>query len=1013
MRAKFTLRATVVYLALLVCASVLLAQVGNQGSIEGTASDVSGALIPAVDIRVTSLETSANFSTTTNTDGLFRFPVLPVGTYDLVAQCSGFAKLLFKGIVVSVGGQTSLPLTLQVAAHSDSIVVSGEDVPLLETARSSVASLVDRQSVANLPVNGRNYAQFVLLTPAVTRDVRGGLSFAGLRGMSSVLVDGADSDDSFFGQPLGGSGFSVTGNYQFSQEVVQEFQVNTNAYSAEFGRAGGAVIDVVTKSGTNHFHGAGFWYYRDKSLNANDAVAKLANQPKPPFHVNQYGGSVGGPIVKDRLFFFFNYDGQRSTIPNAVFLNLPATFHPSSIFQQRALDFLAQRTFSWVLPREQSDFFGKFDWHISPSHSLTAFFNRQRSVGGQGGGDAQNAFEHASPTRLDTDELVFSVTSVLSGALINVAHFNYVYADTLFLANATNPEAQIFEGGQLVLRIGRIVNPQDEIIHRGQWSDTINYQRGRHFLRTGADILEDRIRLFTAQNLSGSYQFNSLESFGHSLAGVPFPLPGDSYIQAFSGQATPGVTVNPNILEFAGFFQDQWRASARLTLNLGVRYDLQSNAKPAIRNPAPSLAAAGLDTSFLKTDKDNVAPRIGIAWAPLPVLVVRGGYGLYYGRTIAALNSRAHFQNGVTVQTRTFRAGTTSAALFPSYPNNLCGPPPLGGAPPSCAPPSVDAASPLMLFSPRYTQLYTQQATVGMEFSPAKNLTIGVTYLMVKGTHLPRVRDVNLGTPTTTTSIPISGTATVLQYQKFTLPRPIVGFGRILSIESAASSIYHALALQVNKRLSTHFQLDGSYTFGKAIDDAPNPYALNAASPDPTLLSDPSNPSADRGPGLNDQPHRMTLSGIWELDYVKAFSPVASAVFGGWQLSGIFTAQSGQPYSAFVNFDLNNDGNSGSDRTPGTGRDTFRLPASFSFDPRVTRTIKLNERIRLQWIWEAFNVFNHTNISSANTTQFAVSSRPGDCGPRVAQCLVRQATFGAPLSTFGPRIMEFSARLSF
>jgi hypothetical protein len=302
---------------------------------------------------------------------------------------------------------------------------------------------------------------------------------------------------------------------------------------------------------------------------------------------------------------------------------------------------------------------------------------------------------------------------------------------------------------------------------------------------------------------------------------------------------------------------------------------------------------------------------------------------------------------------------------------------------------------------------------LGFELQLQKDLGVSVSYLAAKGTHLARTRDVNLGTPNRPTRIGIAGTRTILTYQKFMLPRPIVGFDRILQFESSANSIYHGLAVQVNKRFSHHFQFLASYTFGKVVDDNPNQYVAGPGA-DALMIADPSNPRTDRGAGSNDQRHRFVLSGIWELSYANRLPRAARAVLGGWQLSAILTAQSGQPYSGLVSFDLNNDGNALSDRTPGLGRNTFYLPATFSFDPRVTRTVQLTEKAQIQFAWEAFNVLNHANITGVFTTQFAVRT----CGVPAMPCaLVPQNTgpsaFGTPTATAGPRIMQLSAKFVF
>jgi hypothetical protein len=992
---------------------------GNEGSLEGTVVDPTGAASPGVTLRIRNLGTSATFTATSGPEGLFRFPVLPVGSYELEARQKGFATLILNEVMVSVGARVNLTLSLQIAAREEAIVVGGE-TPLVETTRSQVSSVVGAQLIGNLPVNGRDFLDFVLLTPGVTRDAFGGLSFAGQRKMNSLLVDGADNNNTFFGEALGSVGFRTT-PYQFSQSSVAEFQVNTNAYSAELGRAGAGVINAVTKSGTNELHGELFWYYRDRALNATDLINKTNELPKSPFHFNQFGAGLGGPLRKNRLFFYFVYDGQRSTASNSVFLNLPGGFALSSdpavaAFQQQALDYLRPRATSWIRTFDQDTYFVKSDWQIGRAHQLSARWNGQRFTGKNlENSGPQNSLEHTGASLANNDTLAFSLTSALSASLVNVARFSYVRSDGPGRANSPNPEAAVFEGGQLVLTIGRNpISPRENSIRRGQWSDTLSYSRGRHLWKAGAEALVDRITFFTAVNFSGSYRFNSLESFGRNLAGMPAPEPGERYIQAFSGEGTPGTTVHPDFVALGAFLQDEWRLRPSLTLNLGLRYDRQWVATVPVSNPAPALAAAGLDTGFTPGDGNNFAPRFGFAWSPWRDnrLAVRGGYGIFYWYTPSISSSRAHFQNGITVQTRTI-----AGASIPLYPNTLCGPPDPFGEPPSCpAPGGVDPPL-LFLFDPDYVQPWAQQGSFGLEFELRKDLSISANYLWVQGTHLIRIRDINLGTPTTPTTIGIAGTTTQLTFQDFTLPRPIAGFDRISLIESNARSSYHGLALQASKRFSRNFALLASYTLSKVIDDVPEATGVNPPASDRRLLSDPSNPRADRGPGINDQRHRFVFSGIWQLNYANGMSGWSRAILGGWELSSIATAQSGQPYSGLVNFDLNQDGNAATDRTPGLGRHTFNLPWQSSLDLCVMRNVAMSERTRLQFIWEAFNLFNRANVIGVRTTQFSRSAFAASCGIAGTPCLVPQNTgltaFGTPTQTAGPRIMQLALKVLF
>jgi hypothetical protein len=598
---------------------------------------------------------------------------------------------------------------------------------------------------------------------------------------------------------------------------------------------------------------------------------------------------------------------------------------------------------------------------------------------------------------------------------VNVARFNYLGLDSEARSNSVNPQANVYQAGQLVLTIGRSAgDPFRNFFHQFEWGDTVSFSRQSHAFKLGAALIWSLNTLTNAQNFSGNYRFNSLQSFGSSLAGNALLQSGETYTQAFSGEGTPGVIVHPNSLEFAAFGLDEWRATPNLTLNVGLRYDVQRTAEPSVENSA--LAAAGLYTNSILLDRNNFAPRFGFAWSPLhdQRLVLRGGYGLFYGWLRGRVSGRSFFQNGITVHLRRFRPGSP---FIPSYPNTICGPPDPSGLPPSCPAPTT-GTDVIQLMSPDYVQPYDQHASFGIEYQLHKDLAISASYLMVKGTHLQRYRDINLLEPIPT-SIGIAGTGAILTYNKYPAGRPSGGFDRILAEESTASSSYHALAVQVNKRFSQNFQFLAAYTLSKVIDDRPFPFDLipGNAGLESDQLYEPTNPRADRGLGIVDATHRFVLSGIWNLKYADGLSRPASAILSGWEFSGILSVQSGLPYSGLVSADLNNDGNQYNERTPGQPRNIFRLPTTVSLDPRLTRSVPFNERVRMQFIVEAFNVFNRANITGVYTTQYALSTSTADCGTGVAQCLVPQNTgttpFGAPAATLGPRIIQLAVKLLF
>src|SRR5713226_2845138 len=429
---------------------------GNQATIEGVVVDQSGSAVPDAKLTARNNANGLKFETTSDSNGLFTFPVLPVGTYTIEVEHKGFATVTQKDIKLTVGARLNLTLAMAIAGQAQTVTVTSE-TPIVETSRSQVSSTVNDAAIQGLPTNGRNFINFVLLTPGVTLDVRGGdISFAGQRGtLNSLIVDGADNNNTFFGQSLGRTG-SGRAPYQFSEDAVQEFQVNSNAYSAEYGSAGGAVINVVTKSGTNQFHGTGFEFFRDRGLNATDPIAKAQGRAKQPYHFNQFGGNLGGPVVREKVFFFFDYDGQRNITQNLV-LPVSGCAAPSTDANvTAACTYLLARSASWTSGFNQDVYLGKADWHINSNELLTVRINSQRFTGAnlENSGSA-NSVEHTGASNVTSDTVSGQLTSTLSPRFVNEFRAAYVRDNEPGQANSANPEASVFHGGQLQLNAGR------------------------------------------------------------------------------------------------------------------------------------------------------------------------------------------------------------------------------------------------------------------------------------------------------------------------------------------------------------------------------------------------------------------------------------------------------------------------------------------------------------------------------------------------------------------------------
>ncbi|HEU5452698.1 MAG TPA: carboxypeptidase regulatory-like domain-containing protein [Terriglobales bacterium] len=1057
-----------VWVVLVSILGLALCAAAQQGSISGTVKDPSGAVIAGASVSAVNVNTGAKFDTTSNDAGIYTLPVLPVGSYEITVSHSGFGTLVQKEVQVTVGSSRDLGFALTVASQQEKVEVTGE-VPVVETTRTSVASTVDSRAVSELPTNGRNFMDFVQLTPGVTRDVRtGDISFAGLRGtLNSLQIDGADNNNTFFGQTAGRTG-SGRAPYQFSEDAVQEFQVNSNSYSAEYGHAGGAVVNVVTKSGTNNFHGSAFEFYRDRAMNANDFINKIFGRAKGAYHWHQFGGTIGGPIKKDKLFFFFDYDGQRNTQQNLVTLNLPKGFALSAnpataALQTAAINYLTPLANSWNKTYNQNVYMTKIDWNITQRNLLSGRWNRQTFTGLGQESSGNVASEHTGYSNVYTDTITGSLTSTLTNNMVNVARLDYLRDNEPGASNSINPEALVREAGVTVLTIGRNnFSPRYTNIHRVQAGDTVAITHGRHSLKFGADFIDDHIANFFPGFFSGSYTYVSLADFGAALGGTLQPamancgLPagtvvckGDKFGQSFAGTNTSGPLTRPNLFDFGSFLQDEWRVNSKLTVNGGIRYDLELKAQPTVDNGAlttalasgatagtlpPTLAAEAtqLRTNRAHNDHLDFAPRVGVAYDPTGdhKLVLRAGYGMFYGRMPAITYATAMSTQGIQVQRFNFDQGSASAGLFPStYPNTVCGAPPSDGTPPSCAPPTTGGTTPtIFVVAPEFHDPLVQQGSAGVEYEVANDLSIGLSYLWVKGNRLTRTRDLNLSAPTAAT-IPIAGGGT-LSYLAFPTTstgapiRPLTGFDRIDQFESTAASIYNGMTLSVNKRFSHHFQGTAAYTWGHAIDNGPDATAVvpGNSGDDSKIVSNQYDYNVDRGNAINDQRHRLVLSSVWNVgDYANGMSAAPRAILGGWETSFIFSAESGQPFSAMAGFDLNGDGNQFNDRIPTSGRNQFYTPARINLNPRITRNVRLGERVQMKLIWEAFNVFNRANYVTANNSQYNLGTSATACGTGVTRCLTTPTgtnafgfpRFSADFGQVGPRVMQLAAKITF
>ena len=973
------------------------------GDIEGRVLDPNGAVIPNATITAKNEATGFERTVNTDADGNYRIIMLPPGTYTVEATANGFNKVGTNAVQVTVGSKSSLDLNLATGGVKETVLISAEP-PTVETTRTSVSTTVNERAIQNLPINGRNFQDFATLSPGVIRDPRGGdLSVGGQRGtLNSLQVDGVDNNNTFFGQALGRGG--VRPPYQFSEESVQEFQVNQNGFSAEFGRAGGAVINVVTKSGTNAFHGGLFEYLRDESLNANDPVTKAnqfrAGRPnkRPASRINQFGGRIGGPIVENKAFFFFSYDGQRSDIPQVLDVpNLSAA--PAA-----AQNILLPKLGTYQVGRNQDVFLGKADIALNQHNQLSLRYNHQGFTGQNNENNGPlSAEEHSGDSLVKSDTFSGSLSSVQTSSVVNEFRFQLARDKEPGQANVDTPEA-VINTGSGNLSIGRNnFSPRETTIKRYQLIDNVSLVSGRSTYKFGLDFNFDRILNFFPGLFSGSYTFPSYAAFA---ANTP-----SAYTQNFAGANTTGGTTEPHLSEYAFYVQDDVRVTPKLTLNLGVRYDYEALACPPVTNPDPLLLNNGVNTGNCPRDKNNFGPRAGFSYSPDDKTVIRGGFGLFYARTPAIVLGTAHSQNGINVTGVNLTAAQLTT-LGLHYPNILT------------AVPSVGSANPnLYYFAPDYVQPYVEQGRLGVERELARGLSLSATYLFYKGVHLTRTRDVNLFAPVALNTTGPGGT--VYTFQRFPTARPIsrttgASYNRISVFESASRSLYNGLAFQATQRFTRSFQFIAAYTYSRARDDRPDQTTVVVGADDAKIVENQINPGLDYSRSDTDLRHRFVFSPVYEIGRIKwSDNLVARTIFSDYTLSGIVQMQSGSPYSALIGNDPNNDGNRSNDRQPGTVRNQFTTPSVYQLDARITRNIPFTESMRLRLILEAFNIFNRANVVTVNTTAFNFSTAGGGTltAPPFVTAFGTPRTFSSPASgttTFAtPRQLQLAVKFDF
>ena len=998
-------------LSLIILSGGIRAQDASTGALYGTVTDAQGAAISTADVMAVRVDTGLRYHTVTDDSGDFRLELLPPGEYIARAEAAGMSPQDSPRVRVEVGAATKLVFRLMVAGAKEMVTVS--DAPqLVETQPSSVSALLDERAITDLPMNGRRYTDLSMLAPGVTQDPRGmtsasngDLAFGGIRGFqSSYLVDGADNNNGFFAQARG----RYRAPYQFSNEVVQEFRVSSNTFGVELGRAGGAVVNVVTKSGSNHWHGTGFYFLRDSLMGAAPPFVGF----KPSDQQHQFGGTLGGPIRRNKAFFYAGFDQHIFHVPAVVeFLNGQTAVTPQPGTPSKPGDYedcdpqvggmACDKDLVFASAAQLSTMGGNFgakllgnagflklDTSLTPRHYLSARLSTSRYYG------ANNVFfDPASPITnygisgngeedVKTESASLALLSGLTPKLISHLRVQFSRDLQQSFPNSTDVRTRIY--GTIDAFGQSSILPRQTREHRLHLAETLSFAGGRHDWKFGGDAMVtwdynyfpslfggeyiyDNISVdpWTFVPMHGGLQLTPLRAWAHDVPRY--------YVQNFGNPVS-----HPDSNDYAAFVQDTIRLTSRLAVSLGVRYDLQTfGTKGMVSN---SLWPA---SGRMPSDSNNAAPRAGFAYSigHQRPLVLRGGFGIFYTRIPQIYQSAVINDNGLN---GTFLSLDNTdyyqRQLFPAYPNAAVD---CVRGPVVCTAP--DALKPYLTtevsaFAPNFTTPKVQQGSLSVERELADRFAAGLSYLYVHGENLIRARDVNLPPPTeysypiydssgtnfTGAYYPVDSFATWQMTQTMSCPyppclndvvRPVPQVGAIDQFESAASSFYHGLTVSLRRRMTGGLYFQLAYTWAHAIDDGQD--ALVAGRP--VTVQNSYSTSSERASSVTDQRHRLSLSWIAEPRPFGRGQEALGRLFNDWKLSGAMTFGTGRPTEARVNGDPNQDGNTSNDRLPGYGRNAFLGPDYATVDLRLTRKLHLSERCRLELMVESFNVFNRDN----------------------------------------------------
>ena len=1080
-----------------------LGQTAVDGAISGFVVDAGGLALPGAVIQVRSVASGTTARMTTGGKGEFLVGHLPAGEYSVVVECPQFARLKLQPVVVELGGETSIEARLRVVGIATSVTVNAQPDPPVSVgagnvSSSAVASVVTPDEIERLPVNGRRWQTFALLMPGVNVDPEGDglLSFRGMASTeNSSRVDGGDDDQSFgsvprgtgtvsgvevenaaeagasgrvsVGSAAGGGGYGRHSGmaYTFSQEAVREFRVSGQNYSALYGHAAGGIITTVSKSGTNEMHGTVFYLARTSALAATNPFSIASNYVdgvttsavvKPHDLRQQFGGSIGGAAVRDKLLYFYAYDQQARDFP-AISTPEDPNFYALTATQQAllgnrgvtpakinaALNYLDSLTGTIPRRQDQTINFGKVDWQASERHHASVQCDRARS---------------SSPAGVRSSPVVDVARASLGGsfAKVDAVLGRWIWLPTVRLSN----DVRVQYGRELQYEQVEAPLPQEPAVGPGgsapevaigpdgftygsspslghkmspdetkvQLVDLVTWTRGRHQLQAGVDLSVVHDDIDSLANMQGAFHYDSSTTAGHAGGLVDWITDYTFNVRAYPNGGCPSIVsavhdfcfrsftqsfgqqaVTFNTQEWAGFLQDDWHVKPGLTVNAGLRYEYEFLPLPQQPNAVLDAAFGNIGaTSVFPEDRDNFGPRLGVAWEPFGPgrVLVRVGYGLFYGRLPGATVWSALVDTALASSDRHVLITPATVTNCPQVANQGFG---YACAYVTTPPSAVTTTTSAMVFDRRFRLPAVQQGSLTVEREVGAGVIASATYLMNIDRQLPNSVDINIAPATATKTFQLQGGTGAIGVhggETFVVPfysqRVNTSFGPVTEIVSNADASYNAMVLEARRRLRGGFEFRASWTWAKAID-----YGQGGATPRTNAQFDPFNVLYDKGLSELNYPHKILASAVWEptLAGEQHWFRIAA---NGWTIAPLFVESSGRPYSLDIfggtrltggHESINGAG--GAVYLPTVGRNTLRLPDTGRLDLRVSRAMRVTEKVRMRGSVEMFNLTNRVNYSAIMQRAFLVGTETNGVTPLVFQNAATVAAEGLNVRPFG------------